>query len=102
MAITGLLVHSVIADVEGVEKSIKRLEGMTTYGIHQDQYVVVVVEAPSDRIERVVGQIDNIEGVLSVYTTYLTIEDEIDAEGNLQTNLSLKEMCKKPSVSLKS
>ncbi len=99
MAITGLLVHSVIEDAQDVEKSINELEGMTTYGIHQDQYVVVVVEAPSDRIERVVGQIDDIEGVLSVYTTYLTIEDEIDTEGNLQTNLSLKEMCKKPPVS---
>ena len=97
MAITGLLVHSLMKDVANVEKSLGRLEGMTTYGIHQDQYVVVVVEAPSDKIEKVVGQIDDIEGVLSVYTTYLTVEDEIDEDGNLQTNLSLKEMCKKPS-----
>ncbi len=99
MAITGLLVHSLMDDVKEVEKAITSLEGMTTYGIHQDQYVVVVAEAPSERIEAVVGQIDDIQGVLSVYTTYLTVEDEIDEEGNLQTNLSLKEMCKKPSKS---
>ncbi len=96
MAITGLLVHSLIEDVGAVERSLGKLEGMTTYGIHQEQYVVVVVEAPSDKIERVVGQIDDIKGVLSVYTTYLTVEDEIDEDGNLQTSLSLKEMCKKP------
>ncbi len=96
MAITGLLVHSLTKDIHNVEKALAQLKDMTTYGIHQDQYVVVVVEAPSDKIEKVVGQIDNIEGVLSVYTTYLTVEDEIDKDGNLQTNLSLKEMCKKP------
>ncbi len=96
MAITGLLVHSLMDEVEGVEKAINGLEGMTTYGIHQDQYVVVVAEAPSEGIEALVGQIDDIQGVLSVYTTYLTVEDEIDKEGNLQTDLSLKELCKKP------
>lgn len=96
MAITGLLVHSLIDQVAMVENGLNKLEGMTTYGIHQDQYVVVVVEAPSDRMEEVVGQIDEIEGVLSIYTTYLTVEDEIDEDGNLNTSLSLKEMCKKP------
>ncbi len=101
MAITGLLVHSLIDDVANVEEALDKLEGMTTYGIHQDQYVVVVVDAPSAKIERVVGQIDDIKGVLSVYTTYLTVEDEIDEDGNLQTNLSLKEMCKKPSKNKK-
>ncbi len=96
MAITGLLVHSMIDNVQDVEKAVAHLEGMTTYGIHQEQYVVVVAEAPSDKIESVVGKIDDIEGVLSVYTTYLTVEDEIDEDGNLQTSLSLKELCKKP------
>ncbi len=95
MAITGLLVHSLEGDVADVERAIDTLDGMTTYGIHQHQYVVVVAEAPSDKIETVVGQIDGIKGVLSIYTTYLTIEDEIDEKGNLQTDLSLKEMCKK-------
>jgi len=94
MAITGLLVHTLKKDVESVEQAISLIGGMTSYGIHQDQYVVVVVEAPSDRLEKVVEQLDDIEGVLAVYTTYLTVEDEIDEDGNLQTNLSLKEVCK--------
>ncbi len=94
MAITGLLVHSIIDEIQKVENALNNLEGITTYGIHQDQYVVVVAEAPSDKIETVVGQIDEIDGVLSIYTTYLTVEDEIDEEGNLTTDLSLKELCK--------
>lgn len=97
MAITGLLVHSLVGDIQNVETALQTLEGMTTYGIHQDQYVVVVAEAPSDKIEDVVGKINDIEGVIAIYTTYLTVEDEIDGDGNLQTDLSLKEMCKKPS-----
>ena len=96
MAITGLLVHSLIDQTEQVESAISKLDGMTTYGIHQDQYVVVVVEAPSEKIEDVVSQIDDVDGVISIYTTYLTVEDEIDEDGNFTSNLSLKEMCKKP------
>ncbi len=97
MAITGLLVHALKKDVVSVEKAVSLISEMTSYGIHQDQYVVVVVEAPSDRLEKVVEQLDNIDGVLAVYTTYLTVEDEIDEDGNLQTNLSLKEVCKQTS-----
>ena len=94
MAITGLLVHALKKDVGNVEKAVSLIDEMTSYGIHQDQYVVVVVEASSDRLEKVVKQLDDIDGVLAVYTTYLTVEDEIDEDGNLQTNLSLKESCK--------
>jgi len=70
------------------------MEEMTTYGIHEDQYVIAVVESPSDTIERVVKKIGRIDGVLTVYTTYLTIEDEIDEDGNLQTNLSYEQVVK--------
>lgn len=96
MAITGLLVHALKKDVVSVEKAVSLISEMTSYGVHQDQYVVVVVEAPSDKLEKVVEQLDNIDGVIAVYTTYLTVEDEIDEDGNLQTNLSLKEVCKPP------
>ncbi|WP_457576069.1 chaperone NapD [Desulfomarina sp.] len=94
MAITGLLVHALKEDVEAVERAVAAMPEMTSYGIHQEQYVVVVAEAPSDTVEKVVEQLDTIEGVLAVYTTYLTVEDEIDKDGNLKTNLSLKELCK--------
>jgi len=94
MAITGLLVHTLQKDAASVEKAVALLSEMTSYGVHQGQYVVVVVEAPSDRIEKVVEKLDDIDGVLSVYTTYLTVEDEIDDKGDLQTSLSMREVCK--------
>ena len=77
MAIAGLLVHTLKEHLEDVEKQIKSMPEMTTYGIHQDQYVVVVAEAPSDQMEERVDRIKELEGVLTIYTTYVTIEDEI-------------------------
>ncbi|MBC8177810.1 MAG: chaperone NapD [Desulfobacteraceae bacterium] len=77
MAIAGLLVHTLEEHLEDVEKQIKGMPEMTTYGKHQDQYVVVVAEAPSDQMEERVDHIKELEGVLTIYTTYVTIEDEI-------------------------
>ena len=83
MAISGILVHCLKDDLDVVEKQVSSMEELTTYGIHEDAYVVAVVESPSDTIEKVVKKIGNLDGVLTVYTTYLTIEDEIDDDGNL-------------------
>jgi len=88
MAISGILVHCLEEDLELVEQQVSSMKELTTYGIHQNAYVVAVVESPSDRIEQVVKKIGSLEGVLTVYTTYLTIEDEIDETGKLTTNLS--------------
>jgi nitrate reductase NapAB chaperone NapD len=88
MAISGILVHCLKDDLEGVEQQVSSMEELTTYGIHEDAYVVAVVESPSDTIQKVVKRIGSLDGVLTVYTTYLTIEDEIDEDGNLTTNLS--------------
>ena len=81
MAIAGLLVHTLNENLEDVEKQISSMPEMTTYGIHQDQYIVVVAETPSDQMETKVDRIKDIEGVLTIYTTYVTLEDEL-----LETN----------------
>lgn len=88
MAISGILVHCLKDDLKVVEQQVSSMDGLTTYGVHQDAYVVAVVESPSDLIGKVVKKIGKLDGVLTVYTTYLTIEDEIDDDGNLTTNLS--------------
>lgn len=99
MAIMGFLVHALDKDVRDVEAKVKKMPGMTTYGIHQDHFIVTVAEAPSDKIEKAVDRIKELDGVLTIYTTYLTIEDEIDENGNLQTNINVKELLKKkPSL----
>ena len=94
MAISSILVHCLKDDLEVVEQQVNSMEELTTYGIHEGAYVVAVVESPSDVIEKVVKKIGNLDGVLTVYTTYLTIEDEIDEDGNLTTNLSASQHMK--------
>jgi len=99
MAISGILIHCLKDNIQNVEKMVNSMEEMTTYGIHEDQYVVAVVESPSDTIEQVVRRTGSMEGVLTVYTTYLTIEDEIDEDGNLQTNITYDQLKKmKPKL----
>ena len=78
MAIAGLLVHTLTEDLTRIESEIQKMPAMTTYGIHQDQYVVVVADVPSDRMEAEVKRIEDIDGVLTIYTTYVTVEDELD------------------------
>ncbi len=80
MAIAGLLVHTLKEDLVRVEGLIEETPGMTTYGRHQDQYVVVVAEAPADEMETAVKPIEEIDGVLAIYTTYVTVEDEMEDE----------------------
>ena len=78
MAIAGLLVHTLKEDLEAVEKQIRTMPEMVTYGIHHDQYIVVVAEVPSAQMEKKVQRINDLKGVLTIYTTYVTIEDELD------------------------
>ncbi len=70
MAMAGLLVHTVKDEVEDVERTVSSINEMTTHGIQKDQYVVVVVKASSDQMENVVGRINDIDGVLTIYTIF--------------------------------
>ncbi len=83
MAIAGLLIHSLTEDLARIEGEIRNMEPMTTYGCHQDQYIVVVAEAPADRLEAEVKKIEAIDGVLTIYTTYVTVEDEMPDDDGL-------------------
>ena len=80
MAIAGLLVHAKTENLARIEGEIKSMPEMTTYGCHQDQYIVVVAEAPSTKLEAHVKQIEEIDGVLTIYTTYVTVEDEMNED----------------------
>ena len=92
MAIMGVLVHALKDEVDQVEQMISRMECMTTYGVHQDQYIVVVIEAPSGQIDDEANRLENLDGVLCVYATYMTVEDEMDEEGNLETEVDLNKL----------
>lgn len=83
MAITGLLIHTQSAHVSRVAEDLTALPGLSVYGVHEDQYVVAVAELPSSELEANEKRIKALEGVLTVYTTYLTIEDELESAPDL-------------------
>ncbi len=82
MAIAGLLVHTITEDLARIEGEIQNMDNMTTYGCHQNEYVVVVAEAPANQLEAEVKKIEAIDGVLTIYTTYVTVEDEMDDDAH--------------------
>ena len=98
MAIMGFLVHALPDELQHVEQVVGRMDGMTTYGIHNDQYIVVVAEAPSDKIDDEVNKIKELEGVLTIYATYMTVEDEMDEDGNLETNVDIRKILGKKNT----
>ncbi len=98
MAIMGFLVHALPDDLERVERMVGRMDGMTTYGIHKEQYIVVVAEAPSDKIDDEVDKIKELDGVLTIYATYMTVDDEMDENGNLETNVDIRKILGKKNT----
>jgi nitrate reductase NapAB chaperone NapD len=77
MAIAGLLVHTEKGAVEAVAAQIQARPEMSLYDTRQEEYIVVVAEAPAGQLEKVVERLKEIEGVLTIYTTYVTVEDEL-------------------------
>ena len=78
MAIAGLLIHTQESELGQIEARVRKMDGMTSHGCHQDQYIVVVAEAPSDQLEDRVKKIEELDGVLTIYATYVTLEDEVN------------------------
>lgn len=77
MAIMGFLVHTSPEDSAEIERRIGSIPEITTYGIHQESYIVAVAEAPGDAMEAILGTVQAVEGVLAAYVTSLTVEDEL-------------------------
>ncbi len=80
MAIAGLLVHTLKENLQDVERQLDSMPEMTTYGTSEDQYIIVVAEAPSEEMEKRVEKIKKLDGVLTIYTTFVTVEDELEDE----------------------
>jgi len=76
MAILGFLTHTLDGHAEAVEKALAVMPELTTYGVHKGCYVVTVAEAAVDRLEALVDRVKSVEGVLTVYVTSFTREDE--------------------------
>jgi nitrate reductase NapAB chaperone NapD len=76
MAILGFLTHTLADHAQAAEKALAAMPELTTYGVHKDCYVVTVAEAPAGQLEALVDRVKAIEGVLAVYVTSFTREDE--------------------------
>jgi len=76
MAILGFLTHTFGGHAAAVEKALAAMPELTTYGVHKGCYVVTVAEAPSDNMEALIDRVKSLEGVLTVYVTSFTREDE--------------------------
>jgi nitrate reductase NapAB chaperone NapD len=76
MAILGFLVHTLEDQAQAAEKSLASMPELTTYGVHRGCYVVTVAEAPTEQMEALIDRVKTIKGVLTVYVTSYTREDE--------------------------
>ena len=76
MAILGFLTHTLPGRAEEVERAMGVMSELTTYGIHKECHIVAVAEAPAGKMERVVDRVKTLEGVVAVYVTSYTTEDE--------------------------
>lgn len=77
MAVAGLLIHTLKEKIQAVEQEIVKMDAMSSYGIHNDTFIVVVAEVHSKMMEQEVDKINAIDDVLTIYTTYVTVEDEV-------------------------
>lgn len=78
MAILGFLVHTLPEEAAQVERAVQGIPEITTYGVHQDCYLVAVAEAATDRMESLLEQVRKIDGVLTCYVTSMSTQDEED------------------------
>ncbi|MGL1862984.1 MAG: chaperone NapD [Pseudodesulfovibrio sp.] len=76
MAITSIILHVECAKLTSVSHAMSREPDLTVYGDHDGQYLVVVGEIPSGKLEDRIKELEESPGVLAAYTTYVNIEDE--------------------------
>jgi len=73
----GFLVHTLEDACAKVESGLGDMPEMSTYGIHENCYVVAVAEAPREQMEFILSKVKEMDGVITCYVTSLTIEDEL-------------------------
>ncbi|MFV0421050.1 chaperone NapD [Oleidesulfovibrio sp.] len=76
MAVAGIILHAESSRLQQVRAVVAAEKDMTIYGEHDNQYLVVVGEVPSAKLEDRIQSLEAVPGVLAVYTTYVNIEDE--------------------------
>ena len=80
MPISGVVILIEPVNSKEIFNTLKKIDGVTTYGLHKERYIIAVFEAETTKeLEAMSEQISkDIEGVIGVYPTYLHFEDEIE------------------------
>lgn len=87
MAIAGLLILTT-EETADVETQIGAFPGLSLHGRPGPASLAAVLEGHSRHLEKLIGTIKSIQGVLDVYVTYLNIEDELDPGNPVLPKLS--------------
>ncbi len=82
MAIAGVTILVKKEKIESVYRRLEEIPEITTYGIHQEQYIVAVVEtSPQQDLEKLLKEIqDNDSAILGIFPAYANFEDEVSGE----------------------
>lgn len=76
MAITSIILQTQAGRTEPVRAAVERFDDLQVHGAHEDQYLIVLAEIPAERLERRLEDLERLDGVLALYTTYINTEDE--------------------------
>jgi nitrate reductase NapAB chaperone NapD len=75
----GFLTHVLEARSAAVESALGAMPELSTYGVHQGNYVVAVAEAPYREMDALLARVRGLDGVLAVYMTSCDFQDELEA-----------------------
>lgn len=77
MPVAGVVILTEKEKTQDSLLELKDLDGITTYGVHKDTYIVAVFEAEEVRtLEEISNSvIDKIPGIIAVYPSYVNYED---------------------------
>ena len=82
MPISGIVILIEPEKSQSIFDALKKMDGVTTYGLHKERYIIAVFEADSPKelesLSKTVSR--QIDGVLGVYPTYMNFEEEVEAE----------------------
>ena len=79
MAIAGVAILVKKEKVQEVYKRLEQYPEITTYGIHQEQYIVAVIETkPQTDLEKFLKTVQkNDPAILGIFPAYANFEDEV-------------------------
>jgi nitrate reductase NapAB chaperone NapD len=80
MLISGVVILTEKDKTEAVFEALQSRDGVTTYGIHKEFYIVAVLESETSKgLEALTNQIsDSIQGIVGVYPAYINFEADIE------------------------